>query len=73
MVKKRIVFCHTCNNIVGDSFPVEHYHRNFGNGSGAIWMLEHNMLGLSYYKDTKTNRKKLSKMFPPRTKIEVEI
>lgn len=70
---KGIVFCHTCNNIIGDSFPVEHYHKDFGSGSGSIWMLKHGMLGNGWYKDTKAIRKQLAKDFPPRTKIEVEI
>lgn len=73
-MSKGIVFCHRCNKIVGDSFPVrDHYHKDYGNGSGSIWMLEHNMEGYMYYKDTKPNRKKLAKMFPPREFIEVPV
>lgn len=71
--EKGIVFCHTCNNIIGDSFPVNHYHKDFGSGSGAIWLLQHGMYGFSFIVDTPENREKLAKDFPPRTKIEVEI
>jgi len=70
---KGIVFCHTCNEIVGDSFPVQHYHKDYGNGSGAIYMLDHNMLGFSYYKDTPKVRRDLVKLMPPRKEIVIAI
>jgi len=74
MSEKGIVFCHTCNQIVGDSFPVyDHYHKDFGNGSMSVWMLQKCMLGFGWYKDTKKIRKQLAKDFPPRTKLEIEI
>jgi len=71
--EKGLVFCHMCNQIVDDSFPTNHHHRNFGNRSGDIWLLEHGMTGFGWYNDTKKNRNKLAKQFPPRTKLEIEI
>ena len=72
--KKDIVFCHRCNEIVGDSFPVRgHYHTDYGSATGAVWMLEHRMQGFGYYIDTPKMREHLIKKFPPRKTIEVPI
>jgi len=71
-MKKGIVFCHTCNRIVGDSFPVNHNH-NFGSGEMAVKMLMNNQLGFSYFKDTKKNREYLAKHYPPRDEVLVKL
>ena len=71
--EKGIVFCHRCNRIVGDCFPVDHYHGWYGNGTGSVWMLEHNCDGFSFYVDTPENRKRLAELYPPRDTIEVPV
>jgi len=68
---KGIVFCNTCHRIVGDSFPVEHYHgfevRNE--------MLEKNLgaLAFQFITDNKKNRTYLAKHFPPRNKVILKL
>jgi hypothetical protein len=71
-MKKGIVFCHTCNRIVGVSFPVNHYH-DFGNGEIACKMLVNNQLGFGFYKDTVKNRKFLAKQYPPQDEITIRL
>ena len=72
MSKKVIIFCHTCNRIVGDSFPVNHGH-DFGHGEVSIKMLLAGQLGLGCYKDTKKNRSFLAKHYPPRDEITIKL
>jgi len=73
MTKKGLVFCHTCNEIVGDSFPVNHYHsfemRN------EILTNPKNMqyIGFKFLVDTPKMRKHLAKEFPPRKEIIITL
>ena len=70
--QKGLVFCHTCNTIVGDSFPVHHGH-DFGNGQMAVKMVMKDQLGFGFYKDTPKMRKHLAKDFPPRDEVCVKL
>jgi len=70
--KKVIVFCHTCNRIVGDGFPVDHWH-GFGNGAMAVKMLCAGDLGLGCYEDTPENHKFLADHYPPRDEVTVRL
>ena len=72
MNEKGLVFCHTCNKIVDDSFPVNHGH-DFGNGEMYIKMLYAGQSGFRFYVDTKKMRKHLAKEFPPRTEVLVQL
>ena len=73
MTDKGIVFCHTCNNIVGDSFPVHHYH-SFELRNEMLNRPEiQQYIGFKFYTDTPEIRERLMKDFPPRTEIVLKL
>jgi len=71
MTKKGLVFCNTCCRIVGDSFPVDHYHSFEVRNE----MLEKNMnkLAFQFITDTKKNRAYLKKNFRPRNTVTLKL
>lgn len=61
--KKGIVFCFTCNRIVGDSFPVDHKH-DYPIGV-ATYLIRKKRIGMKLFEDTPENRNRLAINHPP--------
>jgi hypothetical protein len=74
MTKKGIVFCHTCNRIVGTEFPVWDHGHSFEMRNEILTNPENiGLLGYGYYVDTPKMRKHLEKEFPPRDEIVIKL
>jgi len=72
MTKKGIVFCNTCHEIVGDSFPVFDHHHSI-NLENETLMNNLHLKGFQFIEDTPKNRKYLIKHFPPRKEVTIKL
>jgi len=71
--KKVIVFCHCCNRIVGNSFPIYNHDHGFGNRRVSVKLVSSGNLGFGCYEDTPENRKFLAEHYPPRDEITIKL
>ena len=72
MTNKGIIFCNTCNRIVGTEFPVlDHYH----SFEISNEMLEKNLdkIAFQFIKDTKKNRAYLKKHHRARNTVTLKL
>ncbi len=69
--EKGIIFCHTCNSIVGTEFPVDHNHDI--RLINELLMKNLHTLGFAFYKDSPETRKFLEKNYPPRESVEIKL